>query len=72
MCGFLPHPGRHQKCTANLRYLMFFEIRKQEVIFYSPNLGLQSVIVNSNNPDGARQLILEQYGNVDIKRVNSL
>ena len=51
---------------------MFFEIRKQEVIYYSPNLGLQSVIVNSNNPDGARQLILEQYGNVDIKRVNSL
>ena len=51
---------------------MFFEIRKQEVIFYSPNLGLQSVIVNSNNPDGARQLKLEQYGNGEIKRVNSL
>ena len=28
MCRFLPPPGRHQKCCPNLRYLVFFEIRK--------------------------------------------
>ena len=25
---FLPPPGRHQKWSANLRYLVFFETRK--------------------------------------------
>ena len=29
MCHFLPPPGRHQKSTGNLRYLVFFEIRKK-------------------------------------------
>ena len=28
MCRFLPPPGRHQFGSANLRYLVFFEIRK--------------------------------------------
>ena len=28
MCRFLPPPGRQQNRTANLRYLVFFEIRK--------------------------------------------
>ena len=28
MCRFLPPPGRHQKWSQNLRYLVFFEIRK--------------------------------------------
>ena len=28
MCRFLPPPGRHQNRSANLRYLVFFEIRK--------------------------------------------
>ena len=28
MCHFLPPPGRQQNRTANLRYLVFFEIRK--------------------------------------------
>ena len=28
MCRFLPPPGRLQKWTPNLRYLVFFEIRK--------------------------------------------
>ena len=28
MCRFLPPPGRHQKWCPNLRYLVFFEIRK--------------------------------------------
>ena len=28
MCRFLLPPGRHQKCCPNLRYLVFFEIRK--------------------------------------------
>ena len=28
MCRFLPPLGRHQKCCPNLRYLVFFEIRK--------------------------------------------
>ena len=28
MCRFLPPPGRHQKWSANLRYLVFFETRK--------------------------------------------
>ena len=27
MCRFLPPPGRHHKWSANLRYLVFFEIR---------------------------------------------
>ena len=27
MCRFLPPPGRQQNRTANLRYLVFFEIR---------------------------------------------
>ena len=29
MCRFLPPPGRQQNRTANLRYLVFFEIRKK-------------------------------------------
>ena len=29
MCRFLPPPGRHQNRTQNLRYLVFFEIRKK-------------------------------------------
>ena len=29
MCRFLPPPGRHQKWCPNLRYLVFFEIRKK-------------------------------------------
>ena len=29
MCRFLPPLGRHQKWCQNLRYLVFFEIRKQ-------------------------------------------
>ena len=29
MCRFLPPPGRHQNRTGNLRYLVFFEIRKK-------------------------------------------
>ena len=29
MCRFLPPPGQQQNRTANLRYLVFFDIRKK-------------------------------------------
>ena len=29
MCRFLPPPGRQQNRTGNLRYLVFFGIRKK-------------------------------------------
>lgn len=50
---------------------MFFNnTRQAEVTFYSPSTGLQTVVVNANNRQGAERIIQNQFGSVQIMRVN--
>ena len=44
--------------------------RTASVTFYRHDMGLITVEVPATNYDSAKRTVLEQYGNVDIKRVN--
>ena len=52
---------------------MFNSSNRAEVQFYAPNLGLQTVTVNCNDPQGAQKLIERQYGSdVQIMSINMI
>tara|TARA_B100000902_G_scaffold193328_1_gene184757 strand:- start:423 stop:584 length:162 start_codon:yes stop_codon:yes gene_type:complete len=44
--------------------------RSAEVTFYAANTGMQTVQVQCQDPQGAKQLVESQYGDVQIMRVN--
>ena len=44
--------------------------RTATVTFYRNDMGLIDVEVPATNYDAARRIVEEQYGDVDIKRVN--
>ena len=50
MCRCLPPPGRQQNRTGNLRYLVFFEIRKKKV------KNAKNKIIPATNPESSARL----------------
>jgi len=52
---------------------MFFgNARRQDVMIYRNDLGHQTITVSASNPDAARRLVREQYGqNIQIIRVDT-
>ena len=49
---------------------MFAAYRTANVTFYRNDLGLITIEVPATNYDAAKRIVEEQYGDVDIKRVN--
>jgi len=48
----------------------FNNSRYADVTFYSTNTGMQTVRVPAQSRQGAEQIIKEQYGNVQVMRIN--
>jgi len=48
----------------------FNNSRSADVTFYSVNTGMQTVRVPAQSRQGAEQIIKEQYGNVQVMRIN--
>ena len=50
---------------------MFFNnSHSADVTFYSVNTGLQTIRVPAQNRQGAEQMIKEQFGDVQVMRIN--
>ena len=52
---------------------MFFNNgRRQDVLIYRNDMGHQMITVTAQNPDAARRIVREQYGqNIQIIRVDT-
>jgi hypothetical protein len=52
--------------------MLFGNARRQDVMIYRSDLGHQTVTINAQNPDAARRVVKEQYGqNIQIIRVDT-